>query len=340
MTDVLTYFRDMLWHPVAMLLDSQYQTFWPTYIGTAFFAAGVYMWKRRGKPLRLRAIFRYLFPKKIFRHPSTALDLKLYITGAFFIFLQAGLLLSFSTYLNGWQEDILIWMSGHPEPLLDTVPVWYKILFPVIFVLLFELGYWLTHYWMHVIPVLWEYHKVHHSAVVMTPLTELRQHPLELLLFPFVIATTVSPLYALTFWLFGENAEIYYFWSFPFFLIVAFSTIGHLRHSHVKIGANRFWSCVIQTPAHHHIHHSMEPKHFDKNMGFCLAVWDWMFGTLSIPQKGQKIEFGIEDDLKESYSLRDHMIEPIKQSYRVLTNRKKPFSASFFLSQQKKTTDG
>jgi sterol desaturase/sphingolipid hydroxylase (fatty acid hydroxylase superfamily) len=32
------------------------------------------------------------------------------------------------------------------------------------------------------------------------------------------------------------------------------------------------------------VHHSANPKHFNKNFGSCLALWDWMFGTLYMPQ--------------------------------------------------------
>ena len=52
----------------------------------------------------------------------------------------------------------------------------------VLQVLAYELAYWLSHYALHRIPALWEFHKVHHSAEAMTIFTELRQHPVEILL--------------------------------------------------------------------------------------------------------------------------------------------------------------
>ena len=42
---------------------------------------------------------------------------------------------------------------------------------------------------------------------------------------------------------------------------------------------------ILQSPAHHQIHHSDNPAHWDKNLGFALAVWDWAFGTLYIPER-------------------------------------------------------
>jgi len=35
-------------------------------------------------------------------------------------------------------------------------------------------------------------------------------------------------------------------------------------------------------------------RHFDKNLGFALALWDWAFGTLAIPAKTREpIVFGV-----------------------------------------------
>jgi hypothetical protein len=38
---------------------------------------------------------------------------------------------------------------------------------------------------------------------------------------------------------------------------------------------------VFVTPQYHRIHHSIEPRHQDKNFGNLLTVWDRMFGTMN-----------------------------------------------------------
>ena len=43
------------------------------------------------------------------------------------------------------------------------------------------IAYW-RHRLTHVVPVLWQFHKVHHSAVDMNVMTDFRHTPLELLL--------------------------------------------------------------------------------------------------------------------------------------------------------------
>ena len=60
-------------------------------------------------------------------------------------------------------------------------------------------------------------------------------------------------------------------------------TYGHLRHSHMWIAFTGIAGRILQSPAHHQLHHSANPAHFDKNLGFALALWDWAFGTLAIP---------------------------------------------------------
>ncbi len=65
------------------------------------------------------------------------------------------------------------------------------------------------------------------------------------------------------------------------------------------------------SPAHHQIHHSRNPAHFNKNLGSCLAVWDWMFGTLYIPgAEPEVLEFGVEPDRENAHTIRGELIAP------------------------------
>jgi sterol desaturase/sphingolipid hydroxylase (fatty acid hydroxylase superfamily) len=40
---------------------------------------------------------------------------------------------------------------------------------------------------------------------------------------------------------------------------------------------------VIVDNRFHRIHHSLEPRHFDKNFGICFSLWDYIFGTAYEP---------------------------------------------------------
>ena len=54
-------------------------------------------------------------------------------------------------------------------------------------------------------PALWEFHKVHHSAEVMTTFTEMRQHPVEIIFFMNVIALCTGLTFGLMTYLFGPG---------------------------------------------------------------------------------------------------------------------------------------
>jgi sterol desaturase/sphingolipid hydroxylase (fatty acid hydroxylase superfamily) len=74
-------------------------------------------------------------------------------------------------------------------------------------------------------------------------------------------------------------------------------TYGHLRHSHMWIAFTGPAGRILHSPAHHQLHHSDDPKHFGKNLGFALSVWDWAFGTLVIPAKTREpVVFGVGAD--------------------------------------------
>jgi len=56
-----------------------------------------------------------------------------------------------------------------------------KIVSTLVLFLAYEIGYWVDHYLKHRITFLWEFHKLHHTAEVLTPLTNFRNHPIAIL---------------------------------------------------------------------------------------------------------------------------------------------------------------
>jgi sterol desaturase/sphingolipid hydroxylase (fatty acid hydroxylase superfamily) len=175
-----------------------------------------------------------------------------------------------------------------------------------------ELGYWTAHFAMHRIPALWEFHKVHHSAEVLTPLTEWRQHPLELLLFPIVIGAATAAVRVPMLHAFGPRAQL----IDPSSLIVtAFAfTILHLRHSELPFSATGWLGRLIQSPGHHQIHHSTKPEHYDRNLGFCLSLWDWVFGTLCLPERGSRYVYGLGEDDPALRTVSGSMLAPFRRA--------------------------
>lgn len=59
----------------------------------------------------------------------------------------------------------------------------------------------------------------------------------------------------------------------------------------------------------HRIHHSLEPRHFDKNFSVGLSLWDWAFGTAYWPATDEWPLVGV-NGVKPPRTVRDFMILP------------------------------
>ncbi|MEZ4574494.1 MAG: sterol desaturase family protein [Vampirovibrionales bacterium] len=78
---------------------------------------------------------------------------------------------------------------------------------------------------------------------------------------------------------------------------ILFYLLGYnLRHSHIWISYGPRLEQLFISPAQHQIHHSAEERHWDKNMGLILAIWDKAFGTLYVPKGKESFRLGIDSD--------------------------------------------
>ena len=69
----------------------------------------------------------------------------------------------------------------------------------------------------------------------------------------------------------------------------------HLRHSHIWMSYGPVLNRLFMSPAHHQIHHSIDPRHWNKNFSVKLAVWDALFGTLYNPGAPETLQVGLPD---------------------------------------------
>jgi sterol desaturase/sphingolipid hydroxylase (fatty acid hydroxylase superfamily) len=85
-------------------------------------------------------------------------------------------------------------------------------------------------------------------------------------------------------------------------LSFAFLLFGsNLRHSHIPLKYFGWLEYVFISPFQHQIHHSSAERHFNKNLGSKLAIWDWMFGTLIRSDSVDDIDFGIGKMEEKNY---------------------------------------
>ena len=177
---------------------------------------------------------------------------------------------------------------------------------------------WALHYIEHRVPVLWEFHKVHHSAESLNFITAERFHPVEILFLGICMAFGAMLVNGIFILFFGDTLTVTSV-AGANVLFVAFNVIGGvLRHSPVWLSFGPRLERWLISPAMHQIHHSEDPRHFNKNLGGALAIWDRMFGTLYIPEGRETISYGIGEENREYRSLTALYLLPFVKAWRRL----------------------
>jgi sterol desaturase/sphingolipid hydroxylase (fatty acid hydroxylase superfamily) len=120
--------------------------------------------------------------KTILWHPSAINDYLFFYTDmlfhrAFVVTLFASLSMVVSDLTEVNLKVLLPSFNGRLEGLYGMT-----VLMTLLFALVADASLYFCHFLQHKIPLLWEFHKVHHSAQVMTPITVFRMHPFDNLL--------------------------------------------------------------------------------------------------------------------------------------------------------------
>ena len=247
------------------------------------------------------SFIKFIFSKKIWFSKSAFLDYSFVFFNAFVKVVVLAPIFAFGLLLAQYTEKLLVVIFDQPSFLLNEIES--IIIYTVTIFLINDFSSFLVHYFMHKIPLLWRFHKIHHSATTLNPVTQYRIHPVELIinnfrgLFVNSITTGVfiyfseNSVYLITF--FGVNILTFVFLFYG----------SNLRHSHVKLVYWNWLESIIISPYQHQIHHSNKPMHYNKNLGSKLAIWDWLFGTLVKSKSAQKIIFGLgeEDQIYDTF---------------------------------------
>ncbi len=78
-------------------------------------------------------------------------------------------------------------------------------------------------------------------------------------------------------------------------------------------------SRLFISPAQHQIHHSTDPKHWNKNFGYIFAFWDLFSKTLYVPEHRETLEFGVPGSNAADFSTVPRMyLLPFKKAGHVL----------------------
>lgn len=267
---------------------------------------------RSGRSISLAVLRRAILPSRIWRSASGRADLAF----ALFSFTLAGAAYGWailaepnirSTVSSALSQQFGAtghWIGRGPAIAVTTVALY----------LAYELGYWLDHYLKHHVEFLWRFHAVHHSAESLSPLTNFRMHPVDSIIFGNILVIVGGFAAGVLDYGLGQTAQTFAIDGMNALMLIAFVLLSTLQHSHFWITFPGRWGRVFLSPAHHQIHHSTDPAHFNSNLGSTLAIWDWLFGTLTLPARSrQAMRFGV-DGIVSPHGLRSTIVMPFVES--------------------------
>ena len=181
------------------------------------------------------------------------------------------------TYLTLLPSTVLFaWVTGPAlQARVQSQPLWVQVLE---ILLVADLAEYSIHRLFHVVPWLWRFHAVHHSAESMDWIAGSRLHVVDIVV---VRGVTFLPVYLLGF----SQPAVY-----VYLLFVSFH--GVFLHANVgfRFGALEH---LLATPRFHHWHHSSETEALDKNFALHFPWIDGLFGTKHLPPERWPARYGV-----------------------------------------------
>ncbi|MCC6138396.1 MAG: sterol desaturase family protein, partial [Bdellovibrionaceae bacterium] len=215
---------------------------------------------------------RFVFNKKYWWNRSTKLDYKIYFLNSVFKIFLFIPFLDVSFRISTWTVKSLLPLNNY-DMMRFPVNGLTMLVFTICAFLFDDFLRFFHHWGMHRVPFLWELHKTHHSARLLTPVTLYRTHPLESAMATIRNSISTGVAVGLFIFFFNSRYSLFTVFSVNVFGFV-FNLLGsNLRHSHIPMGFG-YLEYIFISPKQHQIHHSTNPKHFNKNYGVSLSFWD------------------------------------------------------------------
>lgn len=290
------------------------------FVGYLAAAAGIALvWLLLVSRQSFAASCKTLFSAKVWWSRSAKADYLVFLCNRVFMLLLAPRLVSqlaIATALYFWLHEF--W-GGRPL-LLAQAPDWViGVLFTFCLFVVDDFSRYLVHRLLHEWPLLWAFHKVHHSAQTLTPMTVFRSHPMEAVIFSLRSICVQAGMIALFVFLLGDRAELVALFGANLFIFF-FNVLGaNLRHSHIPIYYWQPLEKLFLSPAQHQIHHSVDKKHWNKNYGVVLAIWDRLGGSHHHAEREEPLSFGLNAGQNaKSHSLQQIYLQPCLEALRIL----------------------
>ncbi len=277
-----------LGRPLSSLLDPSTRVFGPFLLGAAGIALVALV--LRGMSLGLAA--RELLSPRVWLHRSALADYRLIAARAALRALLVGVR-GVSTLVVA--ALVMSWLRRHLGlPGVHASAVLVGAAFVLAAFVAEDAVRFALHRVMHRVSWLWEFHKVHHSAEVLTPFTLYRTHPVEAAINGAGNTLAVGLVTGLFAWTFGPSIRAWEIFGVDAIGFVWTLCGANLRHSHVWLSYGPRVERFFLSPAQHQVHHSTDPRHVDRNFGTALSLWDRLAGSLYVtsPQP-EALTFGL-----------------------------------------------
>jgi sterol desaturase/sphingolipid hydroxylase (fatty acid hydroxylase superfamily) len=194
---------------------------------------------------------------------------------------------------------------GMPDPtsfhLLSSLPIWAQ---AILLLVIKDFCEWCVHNLLHRVPVLWQFHQVHHSIHQMDWIGNFRFHWMETIVYR---SLTWLPLVML-----GVSDSVL------LTMAVVSTVIGHCNHSNLNLSWGPL-DYVINSPRFHLWHHDAQLRSAHTghsahgcNFAIILTCWDWIFRTAYRPANNEVPEFlGFPGDERIAPSLVGRLFHPL-----------------------------
>lgn len=177
---------------------------------------------------------------------------------------------------------VLRWTEAHSFGLLHwlALPGWMRLVGTF---LLMDLWMYLWHRLNHRIPLLWRFHRVHHSDSTMDVTTAGRFHLGEIAMSCVIRVPVIA--------LAGVRLEELAIFEAAMFAVV------QLQHANVTLTdpLDRRLRLLMVTPFMHKLHHSDWQPETDSNYSSLFSFWDRIFGSYRTPKNPHTLVFGLRE---------------------------------------------
>lgn len=235
----------------------------------------------------LERLFSRLPNQPIFRR-SWRTDLSYFFVSTLLVQVTTLLTLKPAMIFFSWasQPGVQAWVAGQP----------FLLQFAAILFVADLTQYW-VHRAFHRVPLLWRFHRIHHSADAMDWLAGSRLHLVDIVV---TRALSYVPIYVLGF---GEG---------PLFAYVAFVSIqATFIHANLHFELRPLRG-LLATPQFHHWHHAADAEGVDVNFAVHLQLLDRFFGTFHLPKGRWPSAYGLASTERVPSGYVRQFVEPFR----------------------------